>query len=79
MELSHDTAIMHSKAFRVTGKQKESEIRQLDTQQGCAGPSSSQLSRMEIIPPETKTAPMVSTSMDEDHCAPFHKPPPANW
>jgi hypothetical protein len=79
MVSSHDTAIMHSKAFRVTGKQKEPEIGQLDTQQGRAGPSSSQLSRTEIILPETKTAPTVSTSMDEDHRAPFHKPPPANW
>jgi hypothetical protein len=76
---SHGTAIMHAKAFVAIGKRKEPELGFDDAHYGRAGPSSSQQSKTEVVPPETRTVPTESTSMDEDQRAPFYKPPPADW
>jgi hypothetical protein len=76
---SHGMAIMHAKAFVAIGKRKEPELGFDNDHYRSAGPSSSQQSKTEVVPPETKTVPTESTSMDEDQRAPFYKPPPADW
>jgi hypothetical protein len=76
---SHGTAIMHAKAFVAIGKRKEPELGFDNDHYRSAGPSSSQQSKTEVVPPETKTVPTESMSMDEDQRAPFYKPPPADW
>lgn len=79
MASSHESAILHARAFRSKGKAKELDIETSNARDGRNGSNRSQESKVEIVPPGPKTAPTISTSMDGDHRAPYYKPPPADW